>query len=293
MQAKSKLLLVLLAAALVAVPALTACGRQDATAAPEAAEIEASEAEEQGKARPLSIAGSTTVQPLAQKLAELFMEKNPDAKVNVQGGGSSVGVKSAAEGVADIGMASREVKESELEEYPDLQPVAIAYDGIAIAVHPDVAVEDLSLDEVQGIFAGEITNWSEVGGPDEMITIVAREEGSGTRAAFEQLAMGDALIAGTAILLPSNGAVRTTVSTTPNSVGFLSFSYLDESVKALAIDGAEPTAANAANGSYPIMRPLNMMTKGAPSGLAEAYLDFALSAEGQAVVEEEGYIAID
>jgi phosphate transport system substrate-binding protein len=242
----------------------------------------------------ISVAGSTTVQPLAEKLAEAFMAANPDVQIDVQGGGSSVGVKSAGQGQVDIGAASREVKDSEKEEYPDLQVFTIARDGIAIVVHPDVAVDELMKDQVRDIFAGEITNWSEVGGPDKPIVSVSREEGSGTRAAFEEMVMGDEgpVIVDTAILQPSNGAVRTTVSTTPDSIGFLSFGYLDSSVKALAVDGVEPTEANAASGAYPIVRPLNMMTKGGAGGVVKAWLDFILSAEGQAIVVEEGYIAV-
>ena len=241
----------------------------------------------------ISVAGSTTVQPLAELFAEAFMADNPDVRIDVQGGGSSVGVKSAAQGTVDVGMASREVKDSELEEYPNLQPFAIAYDGIAIAVHPDVPVDELTIEQVQDIFAGEITNWSEVGGPDELMVVVSREEGSGTRAAFEDMVMDEALIVDTAILQPSNGSVRTTIASTPLSIGYLSFGYLDDTTKALEIDGTAPTAANAANGSYPIVRPLNMMTDGKPGSVAQAWLDFIFSAEGQAIVADEGYIPIE
>ncbi|HEC34832.1 MAG TPA: phosphate ABC transporter substrate-binding protein [Chloroflexi bacterium] len=239
-------------------------------------------------------AGSTTVQPLAEKLAEAFSAQHPEVEITVQGGGSSVGVKSAAEGTVDVGAASREIKDSEMQEFPDLVVHTIARDGIAIVAHPDVAVDGLTKDEVKDIFAGEITNWSEVGGPDKPIVVVSREEGSGTRAAFEEMVMGKEgpPIVDTAILQPSNGAVRTTVATTPDSIGFLSFGYLDESVKALAIDGVEPTEANAASGDYPIVRPLNLLTKGEPSGVVKAWLDFILGDEGQQIVADEGYIPV-
>jgi phosphate transport system substrate-binding protein len=240
----------------------------------------------------LQLAGSSTVQPLAQALAEAFMAQNPDVGIDVQGGGSSVGVKSAAEGTTPIGNASRALKDSEIEEYPDLIAHTIARDGIAIVVHPDVPVDGVSKDEVRQIFAGEITNWSEVGGPDENIVVVSREEGSGTRGAFEEMVMGEeALIVDTALLQPSNGAVKTTVASTPLSIGYISFGYLDDSVKALAIDGVEPTVANAQSDEYPVVRPLNMVTKGEPTGLAKAFLDFIMSDEGQAIVAEE-YIPV-
>ncbi len=264
----------------LAVLLVTACGGGPASVP----------AQEAGK---ISVAGSTTVQPLAEKLAEAFSAQNPDVQIDVQGGGSSVGVKSAGQGTVDVGMASREVKQSELDEYPDLVVFTIARDGLAIAVHPDVAVDGLTREQVRSIFAGEIDNWSEVGGADAPIAVVAREEGSGTRAAFEEMVMGEeALIVDTAILLPSNGAIRTTVSTTPHSIGFLSFGYLDEKVKTLAIDEVEATAEKAASGEYPVVRPLNMLTNGEPGGIVKTWLDFILGPEGQQIVAEEGYIPV-
>jgi phosphate transport system substrate-binding protein len=248
---------------------------------------------EDGLSGEISVAGSTTVQPLAEVLGEAFMAAHPQVVITVQGGGSSVGVKSAGEGTVDIGNVSRVVKDSELEEFPDLQIFTIARDGIAIVGHPHVPVDGLTTDQVREIFAGELTNWSKVGGPDTPIVVISREEGSGTRGAFEEMVMGEeAVIVDTAILQPSNGAVRTTVSTTPDSIAYLSFGYLDDSVKALAIDGVEPTEANAASGAYPIVRPLNMLTKGEPSGLVKSWLDFILSGEGQEIVSDEGYIAV-
>ncbi len=241
----------------------------------------------------ISVAGSTTVQPLAESLSEAYTATEPNVRIDVQGGGSSVGVKSAGQGTVDIGMASREVKPSEFDEFPGLQVHTIARDGIAVAVHPDVGVESLTIEEIRGIFAGEITNWSDVGGDDALIIVVAREEGSGTRAAFEEMVMGEeALITANAILQPSNGAVRTTVSTTPNAVGFLSFGYLDDTTKSLMVNDVAPTEENAADGSYSVVRPLNMMTNGDPKGAVAAWLDFILSEGGQAIVAEEGYIKV-
>lgn len=164
----------------------------------------------------VSVSGSTTVQPLAEKLAEAYMAENNSVRIDVQGGGSSVGVKAAGEGTSNIGMASREIKESELTEFPNLEIFVIARDGIAIVAHPDVNVSDLTVEQVRDIFSGKVTNWKDLGGDDQNIIVVSREEGSGTRGAFEEMVMGeDALIAATAILQPSNGSIRTTVSTTP------------------------------------------------------------------------------
>jgi phosphate transport system substrate-binding protein len=241
----------------------------------------------------LNVQGSTTVQPLAERLAEGFEAVHPEVRINVGGGGSSVGVKSAGDGSADIGMASRVVKESEFEEYPGIVVHTIARDGIAVVAHPDVTVDDMSVEQIRGIFAGEITNWSEVGGRDAEIIVVSREEGSGTRAAFESMVMDEALIYGQAILQPSNGAVRTTVSTTPNAIAYLSFGYLDDSVQPIRVGGVPPTEENAASGDYSIVRPLNMITDGEPTGVAAAWLDFIMGEEGQAIVSEEGYLPVN
>jgi len=280
---------VLLAAVLVAVMG-TQCSP---TAPPAATKAPAPTTAPTTEEAQISVAGSTTVQPLAEKLAQAYMGKHPKVQITVSGGGSSVGTKSAGRGTVDVGMASREVKDSEKKEYSDLKIYTIARDGIAIVVHPDVAVTGLTKDQVRDIFAGQIANWKDVGGPDKAIIVVAREEGSGTRAAFEELVMGKdgPDIMARAILQPSNGAVRTTVSTTPDAIGFLSFGYLDASVKALAVDGVEATEANAASGKYPVVRPLNMLTKGEPTGAVKAWLDFILGDEGQAIVGEK-YIKV-
>jgi phosphate transport system substrate-binding protein len=247
----------------------------------------------------VQLAGSTTVQPLAEVLAEAFMALNPDVTIEIQGGGSSVGVTSAGEGTVDIGNASREVKSSELEKFPDLQIFTIAYDGIAIVTHPDTDLSSLSIEQVRDIFAGDITNYSEVGGPDADIIVVSREEGSGTRAAFEELVMEyeeggedkSKPIFERALLQQSNGQVRTTVATTPNAIGYLSFGFLDDSTRPVPIDGVAPSVANVSNGSYPIYRPLNMLTNGEPGELAGAFLDFIMADEGQAIVAED-YIPV-
>jgi phosphate transport system substrate-binding protein len=282
---------------LIATLLLSACGP---TAEPTAVPTKPPAPSEAGLSGQLQLAGSTTVQPLAEKLAEAFMAKNPDVVIEVQGGGSSVGVTSAGEGTVDIGNVSRAVKDSELEEFPNLQVFTIAYDGIAVVTHPDTQLATLSVEQVRDIFAGEITNFSEVGGPEAPIIVVSREEGSGTRAAFEELVMAyedaagesqEKVITEKALLQQSNGQVRTTVATTPNSIGYLSFGFLDESTAPVPIDGVEPTVANVKNGSYPIFRPLNMLTNGEPNELAKAFLDFILSEEGQAIVAEN-YVTV-
>jgi phosphate transport system substrate-binding protein len=284
----SVLVLVALAAA--------GCGAANTPAQPAAGAAAGSS----GLSGQLQLAGSTTVQPLAEKLAEAFMAQNPDLTIEVQGGGSSVGVTSAGEGTVDIGMASREIKSSETDQFPNLKVFTIAYDGIAVATNPGTQLSGLTLEQVRAIFAGEITNFNEVGGPDADIVVVSREEGSGTRAAFEELVMTYKDATGTsqskpiyekALLQQSNGQVRTTVATTPNSIGYLSFGFLDDSVAPVPVGGVAPTVDNAKNGSYPVVRPLNMLTNGEPGELAKAFLDFVLSPDGRAIVAEE-YITV-
>jgi phosphate transport system substrate-binding protein len=278
---------------LIATLLLSACGP---AAEPTAAPTKPPVPSEAGLSGQLQLAGSTTVQPLAEELAEAFMAMNSDLVIEIQGGGSSVGVTSAGEGTVDIGNASRAIKDSEMEEFPNLQVFTIAYDGIAVVTHPDTQLATLSVEQVRDIFAGEITNFSEVGGPDAPIAVVSREEGSGTRAAFEELVMEageeEKVITEKALLQQSNGQVRTTVATTPNSIGYLSFGFLDESTRGVPIDGVEPSVANVKGGDYPIFRPLNMLTNGPPKELAQAFLDFILSGEGQAIVAED-YITVE
>lgn len=268
---------------------VAACGEPQETA-PEGT-VETPTVALQGE---ISVVGSTTVQPLAEVLGEAFETLHPGVTIVVSGGGSSVGVKSAGEGSAQIGMASRHVKSSEFEEFPGIVVHTIANDGIAIVADPGVSVNDLTLEQCRDIFSGAVTDWSQVGGPEMPIIVVSREEGSGTRGAFEELVLGEGiLMAESAILQPSNGAVRTTCGTTPGAVAYLSFGYLDESVKTITVDGTEPTPDNVANGSYPVSRPLNMITQGEPEGVAAAWLEFILSDDGQAIVVAEHYLPVD
>lgn len=285
--------LLIIVAALTLLIAACGGGGEEAGTATDQSSTGESVNEEPSLEGELNLVGSTTVQPLAEVLAMSFEALEPGVIVYVQGGGSSVGVRSVADGSADIGMASREIKLSELQEYPELVVHTIARDGIAVVAEPGCTTGSLTKEQVRQIFAGEITNWNEVGGEDLIITVVAREEGSGTRAAFEDMVMEDALIVDNAILQPSNGAVRTTISVTPGTIGFLSFGYLDEQTQAIAIDGVLPTEENAVSGEYPVVRPLNMITYGESEEKTDAFLDFVMSEDGQAIVVEEGYLPIN
>ncbi|MGQ9680898.1 MAG: phosphate ABC transporter substrate-binding protein [Anaerolineae bacterium] len=247
----------------------------------------------------ISIAGSTSVQPLAEKLAKKFMEANPKVQIDVQGGGSSVGVKSAGEGTVDIGTASRAVKPEELTKYPNMKVFKICLDAVAVVVHPDNPVDGLTAAQVADIYTGAITNWKDVGGEDMEIVVVAREEGSGTRDFFQEHFLGkEKQILATAILQASNGAVREAVAEKgvgapqKNRIGFVSVGYIDDSIKGLKLDGVEPTVENVYAGTYTAVRSFNMLTPDEPQGVVKAFLDFVLGPEGQAMVEANHYYKV-
>jgi phosphate transport system substrate-binding protein len=242
----------------------------------------------------LQIIGSTSVLPLADKLADAYMESHPQTLIQAQGGGTSVGISSTGEGIVEMGSASREVLSGEQQKYPDLKHFNIAYDGIAIITHPDTQLESLSLEQIRAIFSGEITNYSQVGGGDAEIVLVAREEGSGTRAMFENLVMSKngqtSPIHSSAILQTSNGAVRTTVAETPHAISFLSMAYLDESVSVVPVEGVLPGMETLRDNTYPLIRPLYLLTRGEPQGLNRDFLDFILSPEGHEIVRQQGFL---
>jgi phosphate transport system substrate-binding protein len=227
--------------------------------------------------------GSTTVQPLTDKWGEAFEAKNPNVNVIVQGGGSSAGVKGCAQGTFDIGAASRELKSSETSDWPDLVVTHVAADGVAIVVHPTKSITDLSLEEIKNIFAT---------GSNDTWTVINREEGSGTREVFEEKVMGGTEVSCNAEFLPSNGAVKQKVASTASAIGYISLGYVDSAVKALSVDGVTCNEANCRDGSYPVTRYLNFVTKGEPEGLTKEFIDFCLSSEGQKIAEEEGYVSI-
>jgi phosphate transport system substrate-binding protein len=244
----------------------------------------------------LTVTGSTTVLPIADKAAEAFMDENPEADVQVSGGGSSVGVQAVGEGTADIGMASRDLKDAEKEKYPGLVQHVVARDGIALIINPENAVESLTVEQVRRIYTGEITGWDEVGGSEAEIVVVGRDSASGTRASFEDLVMDDPEFAPTMLEKNSNGAVQQTIAGTPGAIGYVGLGYVDETVKGVRIDVegtlVEPTVENVIAGTYPIARELNMFTDGEATGIAATFLEYILSDEGQAIVEKEGFVPV-
>ncbi|MBA2846990.1 phosphate transport system substrate-binding protein [Methanococcus maripaludis] len=241
----------------------------------------------------LKISGSTTVLPIAEEAAKQFMTKNKNYMIEVTGGGSGLGVKEAGENLNDIGMASRDVKSSEFEIYPSLQVFGIAKDGVAIIVQPENPVSSLTQEQVIAIYSGEITNWNEVGGNDAPITVYTRDEESGTREVFFEKALNKGNITKKAVVVASNGAMKSSVKADVNGIGYLSIGYLDSSVTGCEYEGVLPTEANVVSGTYTVSRTLNIITNGEPSQEAKAFIDFLLSSEGQKIVVEEGYIPVN
>lgn len=290
MKMKKSILLLLIS--LFAIALLVGCAENDNTDNGSNDTSTEDQVEESGLEGTITMAGSTSVQPLSEELAAVFMEEHQGARLEVSGGGSGSGVTAAQENTADFGAASREIRDDET----GIDHYVIAIDGIAIIVHPDNdGVDDLSVADVQNIFTGQITNWSEVGGADEDIVVVSREEGSGTRGAFDDIVLGDEALVDTALIQNSGGAVRESVASEANAVGYLSTGSLNDDVKAVNIDGVEPTPENIVAGDYTVARPFNYMSnENEPlSELAQAFLDFVLSKEGQDVVEEQGYVRVD
>lgn len=237
----------------------------------------------------LTVAGSTSVQPLAELLADRYMAEHPGVTINVQGGGSSAGVRAAQSGAAAIGMASRELKPTET----GLTTFLMARDAIAIIVHPTNPVRTLTKEQARGIFSGQTRRWDEIGGPARPITFITREEGSGTRGAFEDMVMGkDTEIAPDGIVQDSTGAVRAIVAGDRNAVGYISLGMVTPEVATVALDGVVPTHTSVMDGRYSLTRPFLLLTKGQPTADAQVYLDYVRTPPCQAIVEEEGYVPV-
>jgi phosphate transport system substrate-binding protein len=240
----------------------------------------------------LTIAGSTTVQPIVTKAAEVYEGEHPDIRIGVQGGGSGTGIRMAGEGSVAIGASSRELKDAEKTEHPELKVTPIAIDCITIVVHSSNPIRNLSKEHIRDIFAGKITNFAEVGGPDRRIVVVIREDGSGTRSTFEELVMNKNETTNAALQKPASGAIRFTVAGNENAIGYIGIGYVDATIKTVAVDGITPTEENIKAGKYPLSRKLYLLTKGEPTDQAKDFIDFILSDEGQKLVKEEGFISV-
>ena len=242
------------------------------------------------------IKGSTTVLPIAQRTAEVFMSKNSGVNMSVQGGGSGVGMAALVDGTTDIAAASRAIKDKELKKAVSngVTPKAnvVAMDGIAVIVNNSNSLKNLSIDQIKAIYTGKISNWSDVGGSGGQIVVISRDSASGTFEAFNSLALSKARVRPDALLSASNQAVAQTVAKTPGAIGYVGLGYVSGNVKAITVNKIECRKETVLTGEYPLARPLFMYTNGKPAGAIKAYLDFVLSKEGQQLIEKEGYIGL-
>lgn len=242
------------------------------------------------------IEGSTTVLPIAQSAAEAFMDNNPQADISVRGGGSGVGLASIVDGTCDIADASRPIKEAELDKAvaagKDIKAHVVAMDGIAVIVHPSNKVNALSKKQVKDIFTGRISNWAQLGGVDGKIVVVSRDSSSGTFEAFGELVLKGEKVRADAVMQASNQAVASTVSRTPQAIGYAGLGFIGSGVKALEIDGVVPSKETVLSGKYPVGRPLFMYTNGVPKGQVKEFIDFVKSEGGQKIAEEQGFVGL-
>lgn len=305
MRVRHSKLLALIGAGILAVTTLVACGNSNATTAqPSTAESSAAESTvaASSEAAPaettadlsgnLSMVGSTSMEKLANALSEAFMEEYPDVTVTAEFVGSGAGIEAVTNGTADIGNSSRSLKDE--EKAAGVVENVVAIDGIAVCVDPANEVADLTKEQLTNIYNGTITNWKEVGGADEPIIVIGREAGSGTRGAFEELVdLQDACKY--ANELDSTGAVIAKVASTPGAIGYASLDALDDSVKALSLEGVEATAENIKAGNYFLSRPFVMATKGEifeQNDLVQAWFDYVMGDEGQQIASEVGLITV-
>lgn len=245
----------------------------------------------------VEIKGSTTVLPIAQKVAEAYMKQDPDVKISISGGGSGNGIKALVDGSTDIADSSRFIKEKEVAlavekgRYP--VPFAVAYDCIIPVVHPSNSVMNLTMGQLKDIYMGKIKNWKDVGGPDRPVVVVSRDTSSGTYEVWEEKVMKKERVFPGALLQASNGAVAQAVSKNKNAIGYIGLGYLDESTKPVMVDRIKGSEETTLNGTYPISRPLYMFTNGWPRGDTLKFINFVVHPDkGQKYVKEAGFVPL-
>ena len=243
-----------------------------------------------------TIKGSTTVLPIAQAASEIFMEKNPNIQISVQGGGSGVGIASLLDKTTDIATSSRKIKGEEVDKAKSsgVTPyeTVIAMDGIAVIVNLKNPVKALTKDQIKDIYTGKISDWSQLGGAHAKIVAVTRDTSSGTFEAFEALALNKEKVRADALTTASNQAVAQTVAQTPGAIGYVGIAYLSKRVKAVTVDGVACTKATVLSNKYPLSRALYLYTNGKPEGIVREFVDFVLSKEGKKIVEDEGFVGL-
>lgn len=252
---------------------------------------------DQAWAGSININGSTTVLPIAQKVAEAYMKEFPDVSISVSGGGSGNGIKALIDGTTDIADSSRFIKEKEVKEavekgrYP--VPFAVAYDCIVPVVHPGNPVKDITMDQLKGIYMGEIKNWKELGGKDKKIVVISRDTSSGTYEVWEEKVMKKERVFPAALLQASNGAVAQAVAKNENAIGYVGVGYVNKDLKGLSVNGIQGTPETTLNGTYPISRALYMFTPGWPQGDVLNFINYVLNPKkGQPFVKDAGFVPL-
>jgi phosphate transport system substrate-binding protein len=248
------------------------------------------------------IKGSDTCLPLSQKFAENYMKNNKGSNISVVGGGSGVGFASLLNGTTHIAQASRKIKMDEKIKLQDAGKTAketiIAYDALAVIVHPSNPVSQLTREQLEGIFTGKITNWKQVGGEDLKIIVYSRETSSGTYEFFREHVLNKKNFVSSALLMPATGAIIQSVGQTKGAIGYVGLAYLEKSSKALKVsydkgkNYVEPNVQNAKNKSYPVTRPLFFYHLTSVDAVVKPFLNYVLSEEGQKVVLAEGYVPV-
>ncbi len=244
----------------------------------------------------IAINGSTTVLPIAQKIAEAYMKEHPDVAISISGGGSGNGIKALIDKTTDIANSSRTIKPEEAEQAKakGASPVEfiVAHDCIVPVVHPENPLKNITLDQLKSMYKGEIRNWKQIGGADRPVVIISRDTSSGTYEVWEEKVMKKERVFPGALLQASNGAIVQAVSKNPNAIGYIGVGYLDKSVKALSVNGIVGSKETTLNKTFPVSRPLYMYTPVQPAGDVKNFLDYVISDKGQKLVEEEGFIPL-
>ena len=243
------------------------------------------------------IKGSTTVLPIAQKVAEAYMKQHPDVKISISGGGSGNGIKALIDGSTDIADSSRFIKNKEIKlavergRYP--VPFAVAYDCIVPVVHPSNSVTNITMAQLKDLYMGKTKNWKELGGPDRTVVVISRDTSSGTYEVWSKKVMKKERVFPGALLQASNGAIVQAVANNKNAVGYIGLGYMNDNVKPLMVNRIKGSLETTLNGSYPISRPLYMFTSGWPKGDTLKFINFVVHPQkGQKYVRDAGFVPL-
>jgi len=244
-----------------------------------------------GETGTIRIAGGTAHIPVMKEAARQIMSVNPAIKITIAGGGSGVGIKQVGEELVDIGNSGRKPTDGEIARY-DLKIFEWAIDGVGLVVNPKNPVRGLSKSTLQEIFAGRVVNWKSLGGVDKGINLYTRDEASGTREVFWQMALDQKEIASKANVVVSNGAMKSAVAGDPYGIGYVSVGHIDQTVAPVALDGISPTLENVRDRKYTISRGLFSNTRKEPKGLTKKFIDFLFTPEGQKIAADNGFIPV-